>query len=161
MWSSFLTDSRWERTLKTNEVDFICNYAEAHLRDWIHDSRSLDEKAASLIMRALRGCGWDGQSHYDTPFMSHLAAYVKASNSAEDSQSKKRKEDHPETTSKRHRHDGHAKFNNHNMAHAELGTAELVEDGTDDASLDWDFDVNLNLDWDRFIEDQITEAANS
>lgn len=98
--------------------------------------------------------------------MSHLATCVKASKSAEEVQSRKRKKDSPETTSKRHCHNSYTEFNDDNMAHAGSKTTGSAEDGNDterqfgDTSVDWDFHVNLNLVWDQFIADQIAGAAD-
>lgn len=146
--------------MKTDEVDLICEYAANNLEDWLAHSKQLNEKAANLIVRGLRACGWNGLSHCDTTFMTHLAKYLEGSDPkvSGEAQPRKRKPSYIGGTSKRHH--GH-------MTAPDLETPRAADDGNafcedqlNDTLLDWDFDINLSLDWDQFIEDQITEAVS-
>lgn len=163
-----LTILSWERQLKSDEVDLICKYAENNLEDWVSHSKKLDEKAASLIVRGLQACGWDGLSHRDTTFMAHLGKYLEGSDheTPEKAKSRKRKSSCTAATPKRQHHARYQIFTDNHMAAPDPETAAGTDDGNadcedrlDDTLLDWDFDINLSLDWDQFIEDQITEAV--
>jgi hypothetical protein len=101
--------------------------------------------------------------------MTHLAKYLKGSDAQESDrpQSRKRRQSYSEEFSKRHHHDRNLDFVDDRTATPDEETVRIAnnensfcEDRLNDTLLDWDFDVNLSLDWDQFIEDQITEALS-
>jgi hypothetical protein len=164
---------RWERDLNTADVESICKYATCHLRGWVDNCKKLNQKAGSLVVEGLHSCGWDGHSHHDTALMKCLAHHVLLQNlppvpaEHEEAQTRKRNGAQEEaSSSKRHCHNTEPEANNGARPLAidsvagrwDVSYENQSARGSVDTTLDWDFSINLDLDWDQFIEDQITES---
>ncbi|KAJ5642582.1 hypothetical protein N7490_006582 [Penicillium lividum] len=173
--------SLWERDLNTEDIESICKYAKYNLRDWVKDCEDLNGKAGFLITEALRSCGWDGHSNRDTTLMRCLANSVDLGSlpsvptTQEEAESRKRKNPEEEALPKRHCHDkvpilydrttslpiesSSGEQSVPSEPRFDGSHPELSQEGVN-ATLDWDCSVHLDLDWDQFIEDQITESMN-
>lgn len=159
-------------------MESLYKYVTCHLGNWVADCKKLNEKAVTLVIEGLRACGWDGRSHRDTTFMKCLAGYVDLDSLLSvsirhvEALPRKRKYPDKEASSKRHHqdifqnstpdeHPTSPRVELNDRSGDQFGESQSQSPGTNfGMALDWDYSINLSLDWDQFIDDQITESMN-